>query len=144
MGPTRPIDRVRTALVRTMRTTRHHLRGPRANRAPGYIYAQRGPGVSVLCGGLYSRLKTLEMNALAAFVTRGARPGLSPVPRARAPPRATCDEPSVDGSGLLFNAIFCVGPYCMTVPNIVSIFERCSGPSSDHGATLKSICDHRR
>ena len=52
-------------------------------------------------------LKKLEMNALAAFVTRGARPGLSPVPRARAPPRATCDEPSVDGSGLLFNAIFC-------------------------------------
>ena len=87
-------------------------------------------------------LKTLEMNArrpaLAAFVTRGARPGLSPVPRARAPPRATCDEPSVDGSGLLFNAIFCA-----TV-HIVSIFERCSGPSSDHGATLKSICDHRR
>ena len=60
-------------------------------------------------------LKTLEMNArrpaLAAFVTRGARPGLSPVPRARAPPRATCDEPSVDGSGLLFNAIFCDCPY---------------------------------
>ena len=82
VGPTRPIDRVRTALVRTMRTTRHHLRGPRANRAPGYIYAQRGPGVSVLCGGLYAVLKTLEMNArrpaLAAFVTRGARPGLRP------------------------------------------------------------------
>ena len=60
-------------------------------------------------------LKTLEMNALAAFVTRGARPGLSPVPRARAPPRATCDEPSVDGSGLLFNAIFCDCPYCFDI-----------------------------
>ena len=76
--------------------------------------------VSVLCRVGSTVLKTLEMNArrpaLAAFVTRGARPGLSPVPRARAPPRATCDEPSVDGSGLLFNAIrVCDCPYCFDI-----------------------------
>ena len=61
-------------------------------------------------------LKTLEMNArrpaLAAFVPprRPARPK----PRARAPPGAPGERwraTSVDGSGLLFNAIFCDCPY---------------------------------
>ena len=89
-------------------------------------------------------LKTLEMNArrpaLAAFVPprRPARPKPGP---ARAPRPARRE--SVGERRASTEAVYYLMRFSVTV-HMVSIFERCSGPSSDHGATLKSICDNRR